>query len=65
MEIRNKKNHFITGTIGMIVVATLNIVIALLTEQHNIAVWLPLYLVFFTFLMIGAPIKKGGWENKT
>lgn len=62
MNISNKKTHFVTGTVGMIVTAALHIVISSLTGENQLAVWCSFYGLFLTFLILGAPIKKGEWS---
>ncbi len=62
MNIKNKKQHFITGSVGLVTVAILHMAITAMTGSANIFMWFPLYTAFLTFMLIGAPTRKGSWQ---
>jgi len=54
------KSLFITGSIGFAVTAVFHIVMVALLSASSMIIWLPLYLSFATFMLIGLP-KKHRW----
>jgi hypothetical protein len=58
---KNKKTFFIIGSIGFIITASMQMLMATLLSSSSMAVWLPMYISFATFMIIGLPKSKTSW----
>lgn len=50
--VQNSTAFYLIGSVGFAVTGLLHILVALLTGNANLGLWLPLYLVPFTFMCI-------------
>lgn len=53
-----KKMHpfYIIGSVGFACTGLLHMALALVTGNASLGVWMPIYIVWFTFMCIGLPI---------
>ena len=55
---------FILGSVGVVVTALIHILVASLTANASLALWLPLYVVWMVFMAIGlAQIRKATYPK--
>ncbi|WP_376695512.1 hypothetical protein [Wenzhouxiangella sp. EGI_FJ10305] len=55
---------FILGSVGVVVTALIHILVASLTENASLALWLPLYVVWMVFMAIGlAQIRRAAYPK--
>ncbi len=58
---KNKKRFFIIGSVGIAVTAIMQMLMTVLLSTSSMAVWLPLYLSFVVFMIVGLPKNRIDW----
>jgi hypothetical protein len=58
---KSKKTFFIIGSLGFIITASMQMLMAIVLSSSSMAVWLPMYISFAAFMIIGLPKSKTDW----
>ncbi len=54
---KNRKTFFIIGSIGIVITAIMQMLMAYLLSTSSMTIWLPLYISFAIFMVMGLPRK--------
>lgn len=58
---KNRKTFFIIGSVGIVITAIMQMFMAFLLSTSSMTVWLPMYVLFGTFMIMGLPRRKSYW----